>query len=382
MTLASKFNTLEDQLNDEVFERTDEIHSAILALLSRRHMFMFGTPGVAKSFVVDRLVERIDGLEDGGYFKWLLTKFSVPEEIFGGPDFKVLKDEGIYKRITTNKLPVASVAFLDEAFKANSAILNSLLKILNEREFDNCDDDPHVPLLSVFAASNELPASRELDALADRLHFWHYVKPIAEPANFVRMLKLDVGEPDKVISLDDIKAAQEEVQKVQITDTIYEVFVNLSDQLRTADVPVTDRRFHQSIGVIQAEAWLNGREVAEVADMKPLMHMLWRTVEHIDKVRTIVLNLVDPLEKMVLDLQSELDKAVAEWDKTLLDTDVKAQRVQASLEMHDNFKKAKKEFLDLKAIEKENGRICKAINSLEKTLKTIAIRIDEELGLS
>ena len=204
MTLASKFNTLEDQLNDEVFERTDEIHSAILALLSRRHMFMFGTPGVAKSFVVDRLVERIDGLEDGGYFKWLLTKFSVPEEIFGGPDFKVLKDEGIYKRITTNKLPVASVAFLDEAFKANSAILNSLLKILNEREFDNCDDDPHVPLLSVFAASNELPASRELDALADRLHFWHYVKPIAEPANFVRMLKLDVGEPDKVISLDDI----------------------------------------------------------------------------------------------------------------------------------------------------------------------------------
>jgi len=382
MTLASKFNTLEDQLNDEVFERTDEIHSAILALLSRRHMFMFGTPGVAKSFVVDRLVERIDGLEDGGYFKWLLTKFSVPEEIFGGPDFKVLKDEGIYKRITTNKLPVASVAFLDEAFKANSAILNSLLKILNEREFDNCDDDPHVPLLSVFAASNELPASRELDALADRLHFWHYVKPIAEPANFVRMLKLDVGEPDKVISLDDIKAAQEEVQKVQITDTIYEVFVNLSDQLRTADVPVTDRRFHQSIGVIQAEAWLNGREVAEVADMKPLMHMLWRTVEHIDKVRTIVLNLVDPLEKMVLDLQSELDKAVAEWDKTLLDTDVKAQRVQASLEMHDNFKKAKKEFLDLKAIEKENGRICKAMNSLEKTLKTIAIRIDEELGLS
>lgn len=382
MTLASKFNILEDQLNDEVFERTDEIHSAILALLSRRHMFMFGTPGVAKSFVVDRLVERIDGLEDGGYFKWLLTKFSVPEEIFGGPDFKVLKDEGIYKRITTNKLPVASVAFLDEAFKANSAILNSLLKILNEREFDNCDDDPHVPLLSVFAASNELPASRELDALADRLHFWHYVKPIAEPANFVRMLKLDVGEPDKVISLDDIKAAQEEVQKVQITDTIYEVFVNLSDQLRTADVPVTDRRFHQSIGVIQAEAWLNRREVAEVADMKPLMHMLWRTVEHIDKVRTIVLNLVDPLEKMVLDLQSELDKAVAEWDKTLLDTDVKAQRVQASLEMHDNFKKAKKEFLDLKAIEKENGRICKAMNSLEKTLKTIAIRIDEELGLS
>jgi len=381
MTLASKFNILEDQLNDEVFERTDEIHSAILALLSRRHMFMFGTPGVAKSFVVDRLVERIDGLEDGGYFKWLLTKFSVPEEIFGGPDFKVLKDEGIYKRITTNKLPVASVAFLDEAFKANSAILNSLLKILNEREFDNCDDDPHVPLLSVFAASNELPASRELDALADRLHFWHYVKPIAEPANFVRMLKLDVGEPDKVISLDDIKAAQEEVQKVQITDTIYEVFVNLSDQLRTADVPVTDRRFHQSIEVIKAEAWLNNHETTDVFDMKPLMHMLWKDPAHIDTVRSIVLGLVDPLEKQIMDLSDNYRKAIAEWERSLLDSDTAPMRTEATMQMYDKFTKAKKELAEYKESEKSTGRYCRSLHEFEGYLKSTALQIRTELGI-
>ena len=86
---------------------------------------------------------------------------------------------------------------------------------------------------------------------------------------------------------------------------------------------------------------MNGREVAEVADMRPLMHMLWRTVEHIDKVRTIVLNLVDPLEKMVLDLQSELDRLLP-VGSTLLDTDVKAQRVQASLEMHDNLRRLRR----------------------------------------
>lgn len=382
MKLSEKFTTLEDQLNEEVLERSDEIHTAILALLSSRHHFMFGTPGIAKSFLVDRLVARIDGLDDGGYFKWLLTKFTVPEEIFGGPDFKTLKEQGVYKRITDKKLPSASIFFGDEIFKANSAILNSLLKILNEREFDNCDEDLHVPLLSAFAASNELPASRELDALSDRLHFWHRVKPIAEPSNFVTMLKLEVGTPDKVVSLRDIQNAQKEIKKVQVTDMIYEVFVNLSDQLRTADIPVTDRRFHQSIGVIKAEAWLNGRETAEVADMKPMMHMLWRNLEHIDKVRVIVLNLVDPLEKMVLDLQEEFEKAIAEWDKTLLDTDVKAQRVQSSLEMHSNFKNAKAEFVKLKELEKENGRICKPLNTLEKTLKTVALRIDEELGLS
>lgn len=61
------------------------------------------------------------------------------------------------------------MAFLDEIFKANSAILNSLLTILNERRFDNGKSRQTIPLLAVVAASNELPESEELDALYDRL---------------------------------------------------------------------------------------------------------------------------------------------------------------------------------------------------------------------
>lgn len=60
------------------------------------------------------------------------------------------------------------MAFLDEIFKANSAILNSLLTILNERRFDNGKSRQVIPLLAVVAASNELPESEELDALYDR----------------------------------------------------------------------------------------------------------------------------------------------------------------------------------------------------------------------
>ena len=170
--LVEKFKAVENDLNRVLIERREEVHSSVLALAGKRHLFMFGPPGVAKSFLVDELVRRIvaDGENAAVCFKWLLTKFSVPEELYGGPDLLTLKDKGIYRRVTDGKLPQAHIAFLDEAFKANSAILNSLLKILNENEFDNPGDEPHVPLITMFAASNELPASSELEALADRLH--------------------------------------------------------------------------------------------------------------------------------------------------------------------------------------------------------------------
>jgi hypothetical protein len=62
----------------------------------------------------------------------------------------------------------AEVAFIDEVFKANSAILNTLLTLLNERLFDNGNQRLPVPLVCLVAASNELPESEELDALYDR----------------------------------------------------------------------------------------------------------------------------------------------------------------------------------------------------------------------
>lgn len=50
----------------------------------------------------------------------------------------------------------------------NSAILNALLTLLNERLFDNGNQRLPVPLLCLVGASNELPESEELDALYDR----------------------------------------------------------------------------------------------------------------------------------------------------------------------------------------------------------------------
>jgi MoxR-like ATPase len=101
------------------------------------------------------------------YFERLLTRFSVPEELFGPLSLRALEDDR-YERLTDGFLPTAQVAFLDEVFKANSAILNALLTLLNEREFDNGSGRVAVPLISVVGATNEVPDDEALQAFYDR----------------------------------------------------------------------------------------------------------------------------------------------------------------------------------------------------------------------
>jgi hypothetical protein len=79
------------------------------------------------------------------------------------------------------------VAFVDEIFKANSAILNTLLTLLNERLFDNGASRVRVPLLCLVGASNELPESEELDALYDRFLLRRQVSQVSQ-AGLLEML--------------------------------------------------------------------------------------------------------------------------------------------------------------------------------------------------
>ena len=131
-----------------LLERDMEVRLMLLAALCGEHLLLLGPPGTAKS----ELSRRLSSLTGGQYFERLLTRFSVPEELFGPLSIKGLeRDE--YSRKTEGYLPTAEVAFIDEIFKANSAILNALLTLLNERLFDNGTDRLPVPLLCLVGAS-------------------------------------------------------------------------------------------------------------------------------------------------------------------------------------------------------------------------------------
>src|SRR3954467_13956081 len=150
-------------LDERFLDKSEIVRMLLVTLVAGEHMLIVGPPGTAKSALVRQLAR----LVDARYFEYLLTRFSEPNEIFGPIDIKAFR-EGSYVRRVEAMLPDADIVFLDEIFKSNSAILNSLLSILNERRFFTGSASIRVPLSSLYGATNEVPNDDALGAIFDR----------------------------------------------------------------------------------------------------------------------------------------------------------------------------------------------------------------------
>src|SRR5829696_8756902 len=147
-----------------------------LAAVAGEHVLVIGPPGTAKS----EAVRRIARATGGQYFEYLLGRFTEPSEIFGPVDLHKLKD-GLVETDTLGMLPEADIAFLDEVFQGSTAILNTLLGILNERTFRRGHTRMACPLRVCVGASNVLPEDESLAAFADRFLVRAFLDPIADP---------------------------------------------------------------------------------------------------------------------------------------------------------------------------------------------------------
>lgn len=164
--MRERLNDLRLRLARYFVQKQELVDLMCVCTIAQEPLLIVGPPGTAKSDIVTKFCEGL-GLDDGEYFEYMLTKFTEPSELIGPIDLARLK-EGSYIRKVDGKLPQAKVAFLDEIFKSNSAILNTLLTIINERKFYQDGKPVPVGLRMLFAATNNVPEFEELAALRDR----------------------------------------------------------------------------------------------------------------------------------------------------------------------------------------------------------------------
>jgi MoxR-like ATPase len=336
MTQAlAKIQKIQDELNSILFEREEQIEAMLAALLSRNHVLLLGPPGTAKSMLAKLLCEAIT---EANYFQWLLTKFSTPEEIFGPISMKGLKEDE-YRRVIDGKLPTAHVVLIDEIFKGNSAIQNSTLTALNEREFDNGTKRIPIPLLTCIGASNELPQGEELGALYDRFIVKFWVKPIEKDSNFIDLLCNNVHraqskkkrpEVKTKITLKELSQLQKEVEQVEFPREIAKEMREIHLVLRTKGVIASDRRWTQAVGVMQAHAFLRGEDKVTTDELEILANILWEKPEDRAAIYKEVAKRSNPLNVKAVEFRDSAEEVYEEW-KNNKSNDSKALQANGTL---------------------------------------------------
>lgn len=193
-------------------------------------------------------------------------------------------------------------------------MLNSLLKALNERVYTNEGVTVEIPVISFFSASNEIPnfnnpEEKSLRALYDRFDFKVCTKYVEEKSNRMRVLKQkqhgNSCTLNTSITIDELQQMQREVRAITVPEGINELADNILCELRRKKIPVTDRIYFNFTPVIQAQAYLAGRDIVKAEDMLALVNYLWNKPEEYEVVKEVIIRLTEN------PLGEEIDKILA-----------------------------------------------------------------------
>jgi MoxR-like ATPase len=320
---SASFQEVARQLNAQFLDKQEIIRLMLVSAIAGEHMVIVGPPGTAKSAMINMFAR----LMDARYFEYLLTRFTEPNELFGPVDIAAFR-EGRYTRRLENMLPSAEIVFLDEIFKSNSAILNSLLHVINERKFSNGPNVVEVPLISLYAASNEVPNDESLAAMFDRfllrvlsdnLDSYHFHELMNKGISLeVQKMTGRGGPPGHLLSARELRQIQSNFDRFMVfPEDFLAKYKGLIFQIRSEGISVSDRRAVKMLKLFAASAVFDGRTRVHDGDFFVLRH-IWNNLDQVELLEEIVNPVVDayyrehPDERRFIGPQASLDDLLSE----------------------------------------------------------------------
>lgn len=304
-TLFHNLQNFRASLNSRFLERADIIDGVLASLLTQQNSFLFGVPGTGKSELVKEIS---NGFKGSTYFGYLLSPTTDPSELFGPVAVsKLLKDE--YTRDTEGYLPTSNIAFLDELFRGSSAVLNSLLTILNERTFNNGREVVETPIQSIVAATNSFPTEESLAAFCDRFLFRPTVDLLKKPTS-KRQLDIWAVEPDErpevesKLTYKDLQSLQKELKKVSISEDFLDKFGQIMDMLNNRGISISDRRRVQILKFMKGWAIVQGEDEVHPEQLhRSLKHIVYRNTDDVAVIKEVLEQVVPSTTKLIDDLK-------------------------------------------------------------------------------
>jgi MoxR-like ATPase len=316
--VADALNLIQDELCQVFLERRSVIEAAIITVLAKHHMYLLGLPGTGKSDLIRELIQRFSGIT---YFETILSKTRPDAAILGPYNLPELRDKGDFHRKTAGFLPTANFAFLDEVGKMSPTLGHDLLAIANERlyhEVNGGRSAKPVPLYSMFTASNELIVEESDDAAAlwDRLLVRVLVEGIQESGNMAILLQSAVAGNDprltattrtEVDFTDLADVIDNVIPAIDVPVNVIETMLKLRDEMRSAEIIVSDRRWRQCIRLLQASAFKHGRTQVDEDDIHVCRYALWDVPTQISAVERMCLSLSNPVAEKCMGILDDVE---------------------------------------------------------------------------
>lgn len=227
---VEKYAELKKEISKVIVGQDEVVKNILMAMFSRSHALLIGVPGLAKTLMITTIAKSINL----SYNRIQFTPDLMPSDIMGT---EILDENRKFKFV---KGPIfANIVLADEINRTPPKTQSALLEAMQERSVSMNAVTYDLPD-PFFVLATQNPIEQEgtyplPEAQQDRFMFNIYLDypTFNEEIDIVKnTIHGDMVEPQQVLTIEEIIFYQKLLQKIPITDNLYQYAVNLASSTR------------------------------------------------------------------------------------------------------------------------------------------------------